>query len=130
MNLGYATHAVHFNSRLVYLEVSISADLKTLTVTGPPSGRIYPPGPGWLYLVVGGVPSPGRKVLIGDGKSPPVDRAAINKQVGSPDVLSYALTNILQHAKAYDCRPVGEKQGRWLRLKTRTRLLLYSMVDL
>ena len=54
----------------------------TLTVTGPPTARIYPPGPGFLYVVTdAGVPSFGHKTLVGDGSGPPVDQAAINKYV-------------------------------------------------
>src|SRR5271170_6358805 len=60
MDLGYVTHGVHANSRLVYLPASLSADQTILTITGPPNAKIWPPGPGWLYLVVGGVPSTAR----------------------------------------------------------------------
>lgn len=77
MDLGYVTHAVHANSRLVYLAVSI--DGETATITGPPNGMIYPPGPGWLYLVVDGVPSKGIKIMVGDGKGPEVDEDATRK---------------------------------------------------
>lgn len=74
------THAVHANSRLVYLVASLStSDSKTITVTGPPNGNIYPPGPGWIYVVVNGVPSAGTKLMIGDGKGPAVDDAASEK---------------------------------------------------
>ena len=79
MDLGYVTHAVHANSRLVYLESSLSSDKATLTITGPPNGNIYPPGPGFIYIVVDGVPSVGTKVLIGDGQSPAVDEGAQQK---------------------------------------------------
>ena len=81
MDLGYITHAVHANVRMVVLLCSVSNSGKTLTVTGPPSAGIYPPGPGFLYLLVDGVPSVGKKVMIGDGKSPPTDDAAIAKSV-------------------------------------------------
>ncbi|KAJ7286106.1 copper radical oxidase [Mycena rebaudengoi] len=77
MDLGFVTHAVHMNSRLVYLLTSLSEDGSELKVTGPPNGMIYPPGPGWIFVVVDGVPSEGHPVMIGDGKSPPVDHAAI-----------------------------------------------------
>lgn len=82
MDLGFVTHAVHANSRLVYLVVSLSmSDMETLTITGPPNGNVYPPGPGWLYLVVDQVPSTGMKVMIGDGSGPVVDNTALEKQV-------------------------------------------------
>lgn len=82
MDLGYVTHAIHANSRLVYLVVSQSSnDRETLTITGPPNGNVYPPGPGWLYIVVDGVPSKGVKVMVGDGKGPVVDNTALEKSV-------------------------------------------------
>lgn len=77
MDLGFITHAVHANCRLVYLPWS--RDGETLTITAPPNGNIYPPGPGWLYIVVDGVPSKGTKVIVGDGKGPDVDEAALQK---------------------------------------------------
>ncbi|OJT08667.1 hypothetical protein TRAPUB_393 [Trametes pubescens] len=81
MDLGYVTHAVHANSRLVYLTSSMSSDQQTLTITAPPNGNIYPPGPGFIYVVVDGVPSAGARVLVGNGKGPIVDPAAQQKYV-------------------------------------------------
>ncbi|KAJ7444844.1 copper radical oxidase [Mycena latifolia] len=77
MDLGFVTHAVHANSRMVYLDATPSADGTTLTVTGPPNGKVYPPGPGWLFLVVDGVPSKALHLMVGDGKGPKVDKGAI-----------------------------------------------------
>jgi hypothetical protein len=80
MDLGYVTHAIHANSRFVYLAASLStSDRKTLTITGPPNGNVYPPGPGWIYTVIDGVPSVGVKVMVGDGKGPVVDDTALEK---------------------------------------------------
>lgn len=76
MDPGFATHGVHANSRLVYLVNSVTAD-NEITATGPPDGEIYPPGPGWVYVVVDGVPSAGVKVMVGNGEGPPTDEAAI-----------------------------------------------------
>ncbi|KAI1794640.1 copper radical oxidase [Ganoderma leucocontextum] len=77
MDLGYVTHAVHASSRLVYLVSSLSSDRTTLTITGPPSGEVYPPGPGFVYVVADDVPSVGVRLLVGDGKGPAVDEAAL-----------------------------------------------------
>ncbi|KAF8212550.1 hypothetical protein K438DRAFT_1958268 [Mycena galopus ATCC 62051] len=55
MDLGCVTHAVHANSRMVYLVATLTGT--SLTITGPPNGNVYPPGPGWLGVVVNGVPS-------------------------------------------------------------------------
>ncbi|KAG6832068.1 hypothetical protein H0H92_005490 [Tricholoma furcatifolium] len=74
MDYGFVTHANHANTRLVYLKFSRVDN--TFTVVGPPNGGVYPPGPGWLHVVIDGVPSIGVKVMIGDGKSPPVDEDA------------------------------------------------------
>lgn len=80
MDFGYVTHAVHANSRLVYLVSSLStSDGTTLSITGPPNGNIYPPGPGWIFVVVDGVPSKGTKVMVGNGQGPPVDTEATEK---------------------------------------------------
>ncbi|KAH8106824.1 copper radical oxidase [Cristinia sonorae] len=87
MDLGYVTHATHANSRHVTLGTSWSSDEKSsLSVVGPPNGNIYPPGPGWLYLVVDGVPSTGVKVMIGNGDSPPVDREALRNLLAQTQV--------------------------------------------
>ncbi|KAJ7173340.1 glyoxal oxidase N-terminus-domain-containing protein [Mycena filopes] len=78
MDLGFATHGVHMDQRLVQLVSTLSADKKTLTVTGPLTAAIYPPGPAFLYVVTNaGAPSFGHKTLVGTGASPPVDEAAI-----------------------------------------------------
>jgi hypothetical protein len=79
MDFGYVTHAVHANSRLVYLKGVLSAGGSKLTITGPPNGMVYPPGPGWLFLVVDGVPSKAVHLMVGDGKGPEVDEAAAER---------------------------------------------------
>jgi hypothetical protein len=77
MDLGYVTHAVHANSRMVYLKHS--TDDESMTLIGPPNENIYPPGPGWLYIVRNGIPSRGRKVMVGDGRGAPSDQHALDK---------------------------------------------------
>ncbi|TFK54735.1 copper radical oxidase [Heliocybe sulcata] len=89
MDLGFVTHAVHANSRLVYLVTSLADDGKTLTISAPPNANIYPPGPGWLYLVVDGVSSKGMRILIGDGKGPKVDDAAWENMLSKTAVDQY-----------------------------------------
>jgi len=80
MDLGFATHGVHMDQRVVKLVSTLSSDNRTLTITGPPSAKHYPPGPAFLYVVTNaGVPSFGHKTLIGTGASPPVDQGAIAK---------------------------------------------------
>ena len=79
MDLGFVTHGVHMNARLVFLSANISSDRKSLVISGPVNSGIYPPGPAWLYLVIDGVPSAGKKVMVGNGQHPPVDEEAIEK---------------------------------------------------
>ncbi|KAG8714132.1 hypothetical protein FRC08_012322 [Ceratobasidium sp. 394] len=79
MDLGYSTHAVHMDMRMVKLPCALNAlNKKLLTITAPPNAAIYPPGPAWLYVSANGVPSKAQKVLIGNGGSPPVDQGAID----------------------------------------------------
>lgn len=80
MDYGYVTHAVHANSRMVFLKFTREG-ASTLKIEGPPSGDIYPPGPGWLHVIVEGVPSKGVKIMVGDGSGPPVDSEALEKCV-------------------------------------------------
>lgn len=77
MDLGFVTHSIHMNSRLVYLDFDMSPDSPNrFTVHSPPSNGVYPPGPGWLFLVVGDIWSVARHVMVGDGSSPPEDPSA------------------------------------------------------
>jgi hypothetical protein len=82
IDLGFATHGVHMDQRLVQLVATLSSDKTTLTVTAPPTPQIFPPGPAYLYVVTNtGAPSFGHKTLVGTGASPPVNQAAIAKYV-------------------------------------------------
>jgi hypothetical protein len=77
MDLGFVTHSVHMNSRLVNLQLQTLLGSSEVVISGPPSAHIYPPGPAWLFLLVKGIASEGQKVMVGDGSGPPVDEAAI-----------------------------------------------------
>lgn len=103
MDFGYITHAVHANSRLVYLKVTFENDL--LNVRGPPNGNIYPPGPGWLILIVDEIPSEGMKVMVGNGKGPPVDEAALSKFVFMkvPMINNSLTCSLSQFIREYRC---------------------------
>ena len=48
---------------MVELVSSLSSDGKTLTVTGPPTPQIYPPGPAWVFVLANGVPSIGQRCV-------------------------------------------------------------------
>ncbi|KAF8496926.1 glyoxal oxidase N-terminus-domain-containing protein [Gautieria morchelliformis] len=69
MDLGFSTHSMHANSRLVYLDCSLEGS--TMTVEAPPDAGVYPPGPGYVFVVVDGVASTAAVTLIGDGAAPP-----------------------------------------------------------
>ncbi|KAG9079360.1 hypothetical protein FS749_008584 [Ceratobasidium sp. UAMH 11750] len=83
MDLGYSTHGVHMDMRMVKLPCTLSANKKSLSITAPPNAAIYPPGPAWLYVSASGVPSKAQKVLIGNGGSPPVDQGAIDNMLAN-----------------------------------------------
>jgi len=76
MDLGFHTHGVSLDSRHVGLVSSYDNGTNTLTVTGPPNSKIYPPAPAWLYVLVDNVPSNGTKIMIGTGANPPFSASA------------------------------------------------------
>ncbi|KAG8760725.1 hypothetical protein FRC14_002221 [Serendipita sp. 396] len=86
MDLGFVTHSVHMNSRLVYLDFAVEQtndSTLTLRVKAPPHSSLYPPGPGWLYLVVGDKWSNASHVLVGDGSNPPEDPGALENMLAN-----------------------------------------------
>jgi len=72
MDLGFSTHAWHSSSRLVFMDATLSNNKKTLTITSPPNNRVFPPGPGFIFVTVDGVTSESVMVMMGTGASPPV----------------------------------------------------------
>ena len=101
MDLGFVTHSIHMNSRLVYLDFDVSSDSPNrLTVRSPSSSGIYPPGPGWLFLVVEDIWSVATQVMVGDGSSPPEDPGA------TANVLTHTA-----HAKSLLSQPIGGGEG-------------------
>ncbi|KAJ7039410.1 glyoxal oxidase precursor [Mycena alexandri] len=72
MDLGFSSHSFHSSTRLVWLEATLSPDRKTIQISSPPNNRIYPPGPGYVFLTVGDTTSAGAHVMVGSGASPPV----------------------------------------------------------
>lgn len=39
-----------------------------LSVKMPHCGEVYPPGFGWIFVIVDGIPSEGRRIMVGTGK--------------------------------------------------------------
>ena len=87
LDLGYSTHGVHMNNRYVELEVVRTAKHK-LSIKGPRDEAMYPPGESctcrvcvfrvaehwpagyaWLFILGDGVPSDGKRVMVGTGAS-------------------------------------------------------------
>ncbi|KAF7317558.1 hypothetical protein MKEN_00842700 [Mycena kentingensis (nom. inval.)] len=78
MDLGYSTHGVHMDQRLVYLPATLAPCRTKLTVTAPPSAGVFPPGPAFLYVVTdSGAPSFAHRTLVGTGAGPQVDAGAL-----------------------------------------------------
>lgn len=89
MDLGFITHSVHMDQKVVELVSTLSADRGTLTITGPPNAPVYSPGPGWIFILSGDIPSVAQKVMIGTGASPPKDDAATaNMLANTPNPIS------------------------------------------
>ncbi|KAK7537308.1 glyoxal oxidase [Phyllosticta citribraziliensis] len=64
---GFVTHSVHMGARMMYLDFTgwkAGNTGQTLTVSGPPSLNVAPPGPYVVYVVVDGVPGIGETVLV------------------------------------------------------------------
>jgi hypothetical protein len=55
------------NSRLVKLQTRVDPSSNELQVKMPPLPEIYPPGYGWLFVLVNGIPSPGKRIMVGTG---------------------------------------------------------------
>ncbi|KAF9467902.1 copper radical oxidase [Collybia nuda] len=72
IDLGFSSHSFHSSSRLVFMNAVLARDRKSVTITTPPNNRIFPPGPGYIFLTIDGVTSVGAQVIIGDAKAPPV----------------------------------------------------------
>lgn len=69
VGLGDATHSVDQGQRYVPLNFSVSGT--TLTVTGPPTGGVAPPGYYMLFIVgTDGVPSVAKMVQVAKGPNP------------------------------------------------------------
>ncbi|QRW17576.1 glyoxal oxidase [Rhizoctonia solani] len=82
MDFGFATHGVHMDQRLVSL-ATFTYGKRHLQFQGPPNPNVYPPGPAWLFVIVDGVPSEAVKVMVGEGRSPPVDLGAIENMLAN-----------------------------------------------
>ncbi|KZV88781.1 glyoxal oxidase precursor [Exidia glandulosa HHB12029] len=71
MDLGFSSHAFHSGARLVFMTARLSPDRRSLTFTTPPNGRVYPPGPAFVFLTVDDVTSESVMIMMGSGNAPP-----------------------------------------------------------
>jgi len=68
---GFSTHGINMGQRYLQLQntYAVNADGSlTLHVSQmPPNPALFAPGPAVLYVVVNGVPSVGKSIVVGDG---------------------------------------------------------------
>jgi hypothetical protein len=90
MDLGFVTHSLHMNGRLVHLDFSSEgedgASPLTLQVQAPPNSSVYPPGPAWVYVVVGDKWTVASKIMVGDGSNPPEDPGALQNMLSNSNM--------------------------------------------
>lgn len=77
MDLGFSSHSFHSSDRLVFMTAEVSSSRTMLSFLTPPNNRVYPPGPGWVFVTVAGVTSEGVQVMVGSGASPPVPNQGV-----------------------------------------------------
>ena len=78
---GFSTHAMNMGQRALRLNTTYSVSntgVVTVHVSQmPPNPNLFQPGPGFMYVVIDGVPSNGTMVIIGNGQigTQPVDNS-------------------------------------------------------
>jgi len=91
MDFGFRTHGVAIDQRLVELKIVKVTSAGVIEFENPSNGNMYPPGPGYLFVVLDGVPSIASKIMVGDGANPPYDEAAHNNMLRKTKVVSGTL---------------------------------------
>ncbi|WP_230859779.1 galactose oxidase-like domain-containing protein [Actinoplanes aureus] len=100
VGLGDVTHGVDQGQR--YVPLRFSAAGTTLTVTGPPSGGVAPPGYYMLFVVdAAGVPSVATMVQVGKGPNPLM--SAVRNSTGRCIDVPSSATAIRTYLQAYNC---------------------------
>lgn len=71
LRTGFSTHAINMGQRYLELQTSYTINLDgtvTLHVSQlPPNANIFAPGPAVIHIVVAGVPSVGKIIMVGSG---------------------------------------------------------------
>ncbi|TFK26100.1 copper radical oxidase [Coprinopsis marcescibilis] len=80
---GFSTHNMNMGQRFLELETSYTAYAANKSATihvaqMPPNAALFPPGPALVFVVVDGVPSVGKMIMVGSGQigEQPVAQAA------------------------------------------------------
>ncbi|WP_229784253.1 galactose oxidase-like domain-containing protein [Pilimelia anulata] len=101
VGLGDATHSVDQGQR--YVPLTFTTAGSTLTVKGPPTGGVAPPGYYMLFVVdAAGVPSVASMVQVGRGPSPLM--GAVKNSTGRCVDVPSSATAPRTYLVAYDCR--------------------------
>jgi galactose oxidase-like protein/ricin-type beta-trefoil lectin protein len=104
VGLGDATHGVDQGQR--YVPLPFTAGAGTLTVTGPPTGGVAPPGYYMLFIVdAAGVPSVARMVRV--AKAPGPVLSPVRNSTGRCLDVPGATTAIRTYLQAYTCNNSG-----------------------
>jgi hypothetical protein len=82
---GFHTHAMGFGQRMIELEstYTIENNITTLHVSqlpGTPGPTLFQPGPAMMFVVVNGIPSVGKQIMVGSGQietQPTAENAAL-----------------------------------------------------
>ncbi|KAL1924609.1 uncharacterized protein VTP21DRAFT_4263 [Calcarisporiella thermophila] len=64
VNSGFVTHSTHMSARHVWLISKLDEEGGQLTIRMPPNANLFPPGPGWIYVLHNGVPAEAKHVMV------------------------------------------------------------------
>lgn len=64
---GFSTHAMNMGQRMIELRSATSGSTVNVAAL-PPNPALFAPGPALAFVVVNGVPSQGKFVMVGNGK--------------------------------------------------------------
>lgn len=72
---GFHTHAMGFGQRMIELETTYTIDNNSNSTTlhvsqlpGNPGPTLFQPGPAMMFVVINGIPSVGKQIMVGSGQ--------------------------------------------------------------
>ncbi|KAJ7596335.1 glyoxal oxidase, partial [Mycena floridula] len=84
---GWTTHAMSMGQRFLQLNttytVNQDSSITLHTSQMPPNPNLFQPGPAFVYVVIGGIPSSGSYVIVGNGVMGKQPTAAVDGLPGS-----------------------------------------------